>query len=100
MRCGLCKKESELLHEVNEPLIRVCEDCRQKLHTHMACICTGCNRLAWIPKTPDNVNFAAGLSGMFIDYIMDHAIFHWVYNCRFCKELSLQAEFSQGVTFH
>ena len=84
-KCTFCQNEREI-HEVDAPALRLCTGCRDKLNTHIAAICTGCQTLAWIPKTPENVMVAAELSGVPPEYIMDNCVVHQVKQCLRCYD--------------
>jgi len=84
MKCQFC--DGEGIHVVENPPMRLCTSCREKLETHFAVICTGCNTLYWLPKTPQNIMRAAEMSGLDPAHIRDNYIFHEIKSCRRCYE--------------
>ncbi len=85
MKCAFCPSEGEL-HEVEAPAIRLCTDCREKLNTHIAVVCIGCDSLYWIRKTPENVMQAAGTSDLPPQHITDNLVIHEIKTCKRCYE--------------
>lgn len=83
MKCTFCGNKGKL-HEVEAPAISVCMACREKLGTHIAVICTGCQTIHWLRKTPQNVATAARLSGLPIQHIQDNPMLHEIKTCRQC----------------
>lgn len=82
-KCTFCQHEGEL-HEVEAPAIRICTACRHKLETHICVICTGCDTLIWLPKTPDNVMIAAEYGGISPQHVMENPMLHQIAKCKNC----------------
>lgn len=83
-KCALCPNDAAL--DVEAPAIRLCLSCANKLRTHIAAICTGCNTCYWLPKTPQNVVIAAELSGLPLGHIQDECVIHQMASCKRCYE--------------
>lgn len=84
MECQFCKSKDVELHEVEAPAIRLCTACREKLTTHIAVVCTGCDTLFWVRKTPENVMWAAEMSDLSPVHIMDNYLVHQIKSCKRC----------------
>lgn len=96
MKCQFCGNQGEL-HDIEVPAIRLCTVCREKLTTHIVVVCTGCDTLHWLPKTPQNVMQAAHMSGLAPDHIMDNYMLHEIKRCQQCYEAL--KEFSRSTTW-
>lgn len=60
MKCNLCPKDA-----VSNGGVQVyCEDCKNKMNTHFAFVFGCCNRLYWLPKSPENVMHVANHEGI------------------------------------
>lgn len=97
-RCTFCQNEGEL-HEVEAPAIRLCSTCREKLGTHIAVVCTGCDTVFWLRKTPENVARAAGMSDLSPLHIRENYIMHQISHCKRClnvvKEFTAESKWVQ-----
>lgn len=85
MNCTFCQNDGEL-HEVDSPAIRLCASCREKLGTHIAVICSHCQILYWLPKTPENVARACEMSDFTPEHIMENHVIHELKSCKNCYE--------------
>ena len=82
-KCTFCQSEGEL-HEAEAPIIRLCTPCREKLCTHLAVVCIGCNTLHWLPKTPQNIEAASRMSDLPPQHLVDNYIVHEIKTCKNC----------------
>ncbi len=83
-KCTFCPNEQDELHETDNPDLQLCSTCREKLITHIAVICTNCNNLYWLLKTPQNVAIAADMSELSPQHIMDNYCVHQIGTCKQC----------------
>lgn len=97
LKCAFCQNTGEL-HEVEAPAIRLCTQCREKLNTHIAVVCTGCDTLHWLPKTPGNVQTASEMSGIPMQELMEGCCIHQIKSCRQCYT-GVQ-DYVKSVMFH
>jgi len=82
-KCTFCQNDDEV-HETDNPDLRLCSTCREKLGTHIAVVCTNCDTLYWLQKTPQNAAIAADMSGLPVDHIMDNYMVHQIETCKRC----------------
>lgn len=92
-KCAFCERDG--IHQVEAPAIKLCDECRKKLDSHIAVVCTGCNVIHWLPKSAANVAAAAEMSGLLPDHIMENPIVHEIKFCKNCYVAS--AEFSKSA---
>jgi hypothetical protein len=88
MECQFCKSKDVELHEVEGPAIRLCGPCREKLGTHIAVVCTGCDTVYWLLKTPANIMQASAMSDLSPVHIMDNYLIHEIKTCKRCFKVA------------
>lgn len=94
-RCTLCKNPGEL-HRVDNPDLRICTPCREKLGTHIAVFCSGCDTLFWLRKTPSNVMTASKMSDLAPEHIMQNYLVHELKSCKLCYDAAKDFMASAG----
>jgi len=82
-KCSLCPNEGEMSH-VDNPAMRACADCRKRMDTEIPIVCTGCDVVWWLPKTPQNVVIASQKFGKPPQEVMDCPVLGAVKSCRLC----------------
>lgn len=87
-KCAFCPNTGPL-HEVEQPHIKVCTKCRDKWGTHIVVVCTGCDTLYWLPKSPGNIQMASALSDLPLDHIMENYLLHEIKHCQKCPPAAL-----------
>lgn len=97
--CTFCQAPGEL-HQVESPAIRVCTACREKLQTHLAIICTGCDTLHWLRKTPQNVMIAAEMTGCLPQHIIDNPMMQAINSCQQCYKAAEEFTVRGAVRLH
>jgi hypothetical protein len=81
MNCVFCKEVALL--GTDPP---TCVKCAERLQTHFAVYCDGCNTLYWLRKSPENVMFYAEQTGADPQYLLENAIVIQIPQCKGCLD--------------